>query len=111
MKEQPQRLYACDPELNVECQKTECHLNGGTCEHTFHKEFRLEKTRVEAKYEDTIFYPCFPPLHTECPKTNCHLNGGHCRLTVHKEFSVEGSVGISGRELLKQKKIPTTVKE
>lgn len=34
-------IYQCDPELNTECGKTACYLNGGPCEHTFHAEFRV----------------------------------------------------------------------
>ena len=27
-------VYLCDPELNKDCRKTECFLNGGECRHT-----------------------------------------------------------------------------
>lgn len=31
--------YACDPDLNTQCKKTSCYINGGVCSATKHLEF------------------------------------------------------------------------
>lgn len=39
-------LYKCDPDKNTVCSKTMCHLYGGFCECTVHKEYAKELTPV-----------------------------------------------------------------
>ena len=41
-----ERIYICDEELNVECPKTMCHLNGGPCYKTKKKEYAKGETTV-----------------------------------------------------------------
>lgn len=41
-----EHLFPCDPEKNTLCSKTYCHINGGFCECTVHKEFAKELTSV-----------------------------------------------------------------
>lgn len=42
--------YTCDPTKAVDCIKTECHINGGNCYATTHKEYAKDPTTLE----DTI---------------------------------------------------------
>ena len=42
--------YTCDPTKAVDCIKTECHINGGNCYATTHKEYAKYPTTLE----DTI---------------------------------------------------------
>ena len=37
-----ENFYRCIPELNKECKKTNCFINGGECENTIHKEYTLK---------------------------------------------------------------------
>ena len=39
------KLYICDPNLNKECSKTNCHINGGPCIHTVDPENALIGTQ------------------------------------------------------------------
>ena len=36
------KLYRCDPDKNVECEKTHCFINGGPCEKTDNKEYEMK---------------------------------------------------------------------
>lgn len=33
------KLYVCDPDKNIKCNKTECYLHGGQCQMTSNKDF------------------------------------------------------------------------
>lgn len=35
-------LYICDTKKNTKCSKTNCHINGGECRHTTHKEYAVK---------------------------------------------------------------------
>ena len=37
-----EKFYRCIPELNKECKKSNCFINGGECENTIHKEYALK---------------------------------------------------------------------
>ena len=37
-----EKLYRCIPELNKECKKNNCYINGGYCEMTICKEYSLK---------------------------------------------------------------------
>lgn len=48
--------YVCDPEKNVNCKKTNCHLNGGPCKHTANINYAkqpVEKVRLVVPMERT----------------------------------------------------------
>lgn len=36
------KFYRCIPELNKECKKNNCYINGGDCEMTIYKEYSLK---------------------------------------------------------------------
>lgn len=36
------KFYRCIPELNKECKKSNCFINGGECENTIYKEYTLK---------------------------------------------------------------------
>lgn len=46
-------LYECDPVKNTKCSKTMCHINGGFCECTVHKEYAKELTSMN-KLEEML---------------------------------------------------------
>lgn len=40
-------VYLCDPEKNKSCSKEECYISGGTCRHTFNKDYEMKKTNQD----------------------------------------------------------------
>lgn len=47
MAKKEKELFFCDPEKNVDCAKQECHLNGGACFFTVHKQYALDQERTK----------------------------------------------------------------
>lgn len=41
--------YACDPNKNKLCKKSECYINGGACHRTIYKEFELKEVTTNNK--------------------------------------------------------------
>ena len=39
-------IYRCDPNKNVECKKTGCYKNGGCCQYTKNKKYRMNKFKI-----------------------------------------------------------------
>lgn len=37
-----ENFYRCIPELNKECKKNNCYINGGECEMTIYKKYTLK---------------------------------------------------------------------
>ena len=37
-----EKFYRCIPELNKECKKNNCYINGGECETTIYKKYTLK---------------------------------------------------------------------
>lgn len=44
-----EKPYICDTDKNTMYPKTNCHINGGECYHTFNKNFAKEQKQHENK--------------------------------------------------------------
>lgn len=50
--------YTCDPDKNIDCPKTMCHINGGPCYETLHEEYKMEN---EIRYYLKQMRACMEP--------------------------------------------------
>lgn len=63
--------YACDPELNTQCNKKSCAVNGGVCSRTKHLEFAkqpVEKVQLsmpmsQEDFDSLTAEPKFNKVH------------------------------------------------